>query len=452
MTLAAETSGSLESKASWTPAGFWAFFAVCLAVYAILAYLHLNYISTFFGYEGFQGRIDYQNVVFSILILFVSCFFASLSSDFIMNVLAITIYQAFIASLVLFSFGNRDAQFMIVTLVGFLVIFLIPNVLSFPGFTGRRLSMNSCMIIILVIAACYFSALIMLGGLKYINFSFSEVYQYRRDAGANLPAIFGYISPPIGKVLVPIATIISLYQRNWPLFILCIFMSIMVFALTAHKAPAMLSIVAALIFYINTRTSKMYVGLGIFTIAILVLAAFLFARAGTNTYSESFYTAALIAKRTMLLPAQVNAYYIEFFSENPQIFWAGSKFTFGLLEQTYDTRAPLVIGDYFFRSTSMSANTGWIGSGFAHAGMAGVLFYSVLIGLLIAFLAATARRLGNPFVVAVSFPSVSAILLSTDPSTALITHGLWALILFLLFIDAPDSAAAQDDAQTQPAA
>ena len=67
----------------------------------------------------------------------------------------------------------------------------------------------------------------------------------------------------------------------------------------------------------------------------------------------------------MFLPALIDSFYIEFFSDNPKIYWSTSKITFGLVRDEYFTSAPFIIGKEFFGSAATSANTGIIGSGVA---------------------------------------------------------------------------------------
>ena len=130
-----------------------------------------------------------------------------------------------------------------------------------------------------------------------------------------------------------------------------------------------------------------------------------------------------------MVPAQLDAFWVEFFSINPKLYWAESRFTLGLINSPYSVLSPKVIGSVMFGQDNLGANTGWTGSGFAQAGAFGVICYSMVIGLFFSYLQMAARRLGNPLVASMTFPIMFTILLSADLVTSLLTHGLVAMIL-----------------------
>jgi len=82
----------------------------------------------------------------------------------------------------------------------------------------------------------------------------------------------------------------------------------------------------------------------------------------------------------------------------------------------------------------MSANAGWIGSGYANAGMFGVYLYSVMIGLFFSFLNAYGRKLGGRLVITLFTIPVFTLLRSSDLTTMFLTHGLLISILILIII------------------
>jgi hypothetical protein len=62
---------------------------------------------------------------------------------------------------------------------------------------------------------------------------------------------------------------------------------------------------------------------------------------------------------------------------HPFLLWADSKISFGLVESTYNLRLPFLIGKQYFFSEKMSANSGWIGSGYAQFGFTGMIAYAL---------------------------------------------------------------------------
>ncbi|ACN99521.1 conserved hypothetical protein [Sulfurihydrogenibium azorense Az-Fu1] len=133
------------------------------------------------------------------------------------------------------------------------------------------------------------------------------------------------------------------------------------------------------------------------------------------------------------LPAQLNFVYYEFFSSNPKVFWTDSKWFLldKIIGYPYDLPVPNVIGEFFFNNALTSANTGWLGSGYAHAGFLGLIVYAIFIGLILKFLDRKAKKLGKEFVFISFSPFIISLMLSSDLKTVLLSHGL-ALYLFIL--------------------
>ena len=141
----------------------------------------------------------------------------------------------------------------------------------------------------------------------------------------------------------------------------------------------------------------------------------------------------LLGRRVLLVPSNLNSIFIEFFSNNPVYLWSESKLSFGLIDMPYDLRAPNLIGRVYYGDELTAANTGWIGSGFYNARFTGVIIYSLLVGMLMAYFGAIAKRVGEKFVFGTSFVVLITIFLSADFTTVILTHGLVALLFLLLF-------------------
>jgi hypothetical protein len=153
-------------------------------------------------------------------------------------------------------------------------------------------------------------------------------------------------------------------------------------------------------------------------------------------YSPWF--SSLAFRRALLVPSIIDYYYLDYFDWHNMVYWSGNKFvTFGLIPPRSPT-APFLIGTYYFNRPEISANVGWIGSGYANMGMLGVFFYSVLIGLVLSLLNSYAKLFGNKFTISVSFIPVSIMLTSSDFFTVVYSGGLLFVFLFLSLLS-PDA-------------
>jgi hypothetical protein len=142
--------------------------------------------------------------------------------------------------------------------------------------------------------------------------------------------------------------------------------------------------------------------------------------------------AGLFVNRALLVPSYLNSIYVDYFSHSEKYYWASSKLSLGLVDSSRELSAPNLIGQQYFGNEEMSANTGWIGSGYANAGFGGVIIYSILIGMLFSFLDAYARKLGGRIVIALFIVPVITMITSADMTDMILTHGLVVALLILL--------------------
>ena len=102
-------------------------------------------------------------------------------------------------------------------------------------------------------------------------------------------------------------------------------------------------------------------------------------------------------------------------------------------EYPYDKNFPFLIGEYL-KKPDTYANTGFIAVSFAHAGLWGIVFYTILASVIMNII--------NYFIVdKMKFIQFSIILLPiftfftvTDLTTTILTHGLLVSILLIIFI------------------
>jgi hypothetical protein len=102
-----------------------------------------------------------------------------------------------------------------------------------------------------------------------------------------------------------------------------------------------------------------------------------------------------------------------------------------MIKPPYDLTSPFLIGEAYFGSSEIGANTGYVGSGFAQAGMAGVAIYAIGVGMIVAILQSYGRYLGLPFVGAIMMTQVVTMISSTDFVTLFLTHGMLISLVLL---------------------
>ncbi len=95
---------------------------------------------------------------------------------------------------------------------------------------------------------------------------------------------------------------------------------------------------------------------------------------------------------------------------------------------------PIWSAVFFLARRIVHANTGFIGSGFAQAGMWGVFAYAVGAGLIVSILQTYSRYLGVPLVAAAMLIQFASMISATDFVTLFLTHGLFLALVILTLV------------------
>ena len=398
-----------------------------------LVLIYKNYVSPIYEYQGFQYSNNDQKYIIAFISLMLIIFLSNFTRGLIFKFLNLTSIFIFVPSFVLFCMSDWSYYFLIVNVTSFLVIYIFSFFSIFRSRFGRVPS-KKMLLSIFILVTTVIVLILYINGTKYVNFNISKVYDFRSDSAENLPGIFSYIIPITGKVILPFAISVSFLQKKWIYFLTFIFGSILLFALTAHKSTLFYPFLVIALVWLSSKQRNIELLL-IAIIGILMLASFdfwLLEQGSEYEYAGLF--GSIFVRRALFVPSLLNSYYVDWFSTQPKYYWANSSFTFGLIEAPETLRAPFLIGQEYFNKPQMSANTGWIGSGYANAGLVGVYVYSAVIGLLFSLFDAYARRLGAPLVTGLFAIPVIAMLTSSDLTTMFLTHGLLVALVLLVII------------------
>ena len=341
--------------------------------------------------------------------------------------------------LVLYSAGGANTVDTLIFLSGIAVVFVVSSVQA-PIERFGFLSMGLVQILFVIMSALAVALLIIYNGVDSFNLNIANVYKYRHVALSDSPYIIMYVFPVVAKVLIPFGAVFSFYKKNYVLSLVFLICSVMLFGLTSHKSIVFYVIFSFILYILWNYWRKGWVVSAVFGAALVLAAidAFIFRFAGWD-WLWGWY-ASLGVRRALLVPALLNYLHLDFFWQNPQALWANSKITLGLIDYPYDLPIPNLIGREYYGSSETSANTGYLGSGFAQAGPVGLIAYSIGVGLVIAILDALGRKIGHRVVVAAASAQVVTMVLSADFVTMFLTHGLFVSVLVLLAIR-PDAGA-----------
>lgn len=385
-----------------------------------------------YSYMGFLDAFDTTNLVISAFIFACVIPFlrpGELPSAFFLNMAASLVL---VPTLVIYTGAGLPHRYALITASALLLIAITSKTLRLRPFKHPLIRPSRLLQLLGFLSVATVVGIFLFGGARFLSFDFSAVYTLRREAAQNLPGIFGYLIPWVTKVAIPFAIVFAMRDRRWLATAVFISISVLIFGLTAHKSPLFYPVLVVFVFFIVRSRYVVQYFLAALVMIILVSAIdiwFFF----QNEDGLSGWFASLLTRRAILVPSLLNWYYLDFFSDAEKYFWAGSRLTFGLIDSPFHLRSVNLIGLEYFGKEEMSANTGWVGSGYANAGLWGIMLYSVLTGVLLAFLDCYARRLGTSMVVALFVLPIFTILTSTDFTTMLLTHGLvFSIILLIL--------------------
>lgn len=406
------------------------FASLYLAFFAVISYLYLTDITPFWAYYGYKEVVDLGRLAlsFAMLVLWAMVFKPkSIVSDMI---ILFSTFLYFIPSLVIYSLGGGSNYLLFVILMSLMVIFSVSRI-KLRRMTMHAVTKKTIFTIILVCVAISMAVQVAFGGLSTFNLNILNVYEFRSEAASNIPTIFGYIISPTGKILIPMGFVLSAYFKNLRMAIIFSVITVLYFGISQHKsilfAPFLVYFLyLAILKYGGIRSIMIFFTAVMGLLMLNHIAYSLFSADSGASLISSF-----VLRRTLFAPALLDGFYIDFFSQNAKYYWSTSSITFGSINAQYDLNAPFLIGEVYFGNSSTAANSGIVASGFANAGIGGVLIYSIIFGLILSIFDSHGRKVGYNFVFAISLVVSISIITTTDLVTSILTHGVLVLILIL---------------------
>lgn len=406
------------------------FVLACLAYYVLLSWIYINEIVLYWGYMGFKGEFSFAGFVMSLLLSIIISSKCPIKDDSRSILLVSFVFIYFIPSIIYFSYSVHSFPYIICFMISISIVYgfshLEVNIpyLGISNASTYLYSISGAILAALVAQAAF-------GGLSDFNLDIEKVYDFRRDAADRMPPIFAYVYSNVSSTLIPILIVASIQFKKYWIIPLAFVMTIFMFGMSHHKSVLFGPIFVLLLYYVfSIKGIRKYIYLIFLLIPIFSISEIFVVRNFPGDTDYAYWTS-LFIRRVLFVPPMLDGTYVQFFSENIKYYWSQSILFSWALENPYGMNAPFVIGFEYFSDLDTSANTGMIGSGFANASYAGVIFYAAISGLLISIFNSLGKNIGASAVAAMSFTMVFNILTSTDLVTAFLTHGL-LLILILL--------------------
>lgn len=402
-----------------------------IASYALLATVYVLYTSSTWSYMGLSLSINRWKIVVSLAVI--ATFSIAVPNrwsvrSFLLNVI-LTIYL--LPSLILYGFSDKPTSSALVIWLAITIVYAVSGIriprIDYPGI-GTRWVMS----LFLVLSGGLLVLFIFALGLGNFNLDFSKVYDLRRNSTELLSGMLNYLSFTFTNTIIPFGVAIALHHKKRTTAGLFAAMSIIMFGLTSHKVMAFMPLAVCGTFLLLSWRSGYLSVLRIFCAlaAILSVGVITFPYFGVSSSWGWFES--LFMWRSLIVPAMLDYLYIDFFSENAKYYWSISKVSLGLVDVPHNgVSAPHLIGSVYFGNQGMEADTGFIGSGFAQAGLFGVFLYAIGTGLIIAFFQTYGRYLSVPLVAAATLGLFLPLIQASDFVALFLTHGLLLTLVVL---------------------
>lgn len=401
---------------------------VLLFLYRIFCeHVYSTIIATEFAYEGFTQhgsalRMIESWLAYIIIIIAIPKTINKPSDLFVLitglvYIIPLTVYYALTES---------SAIHFYIVIVGFFLIsiFRHGNVIKI-----RRIHINKMMLDIIlwcfvgIVLIGMFSA----GAISHFNLDINAVYDYREEVSDLIDkGAWAYLNNWVYNTIIPCLLVISIWRKSILRVIILIISAVILYGISSHKAILFYPFAVIFTFYLSSRvhaTNRI-----IIAFTALMLIPYL-----SYHLLNDIILSDLLVRRLFFVPVYLTFKYYEYFSSASFFYWAQS---LGNLFNNYElSDAPAKIIGYYIGGTG-SANSSFFATGYMHAGLLGVIIYSIIVSFVFRLIDSFMKS-GIPFnaITSITIVPVMILITSSDLTTSLVTHGLIMVIFILYLLD-----------------
>jgi hypothetical protein len=386
---------------------------------------YLYFVHTLYNYSGFILEFSALKFVESWILLVGLLFFAPCKlnkpSDFF---IIIFLLGLIVPLLSLYALADQSRSTVYTVLMGYMIIDVLRKgrQIKLPLIkNGLYLSLGLALAGTILVTAWFFLS----GGVANFNLDLTKVYEFRRLTGEMIHVGYmGYINSWATKIFGPFLLAYGLLKRNYALAAFVICLHVFWYGVTAHKSVLFYPLIIVFLWFYFQRTKALSL-LPVGYVAVLISSLscfFLF---------DYVLLASLFIRRVFYVIGLLTFDYYNFFRMNEYVYWSNS-ITSSIIDYPYEVKPPLLIG--MFRGTTAHANNSFIATGYMHAGIVGVIFYSIIVGFLFKIAdSIVSKNVPVWFITALMAIPMRSLLLSADLPTALLTQGV-AMAMILAFL------------------
>lgn len=389
-----------------------------LIYYFVLADAWSNY--NFVTYNGFS----LYSSSFSWLVFFISLPFALKiwKNESLEGNLCFALFLTyFIPALVFWEFNPNPWNYIFIEMVYFIIFviafFLISDLKIRPIRKNNSKIFYKGMIffIAMVIVSCFF-----LTGSNFL-FTLKDVYEIRSlQSTSKLPTLLQYLFSSC-RISLTLFLGIALYRKSYLQASGILFLLFLAYSVDGLKSIAFITLLTCFGIFISFCNRHLLNGILGITIGGL-LEFFIFGS----------YTVIDYLRRVLVVPAQLNRYYYDYFSQpdHPYDFFRqgfGGKLGF---KTPYDMPITNMIGGEYYGKWEMSVNNGLISDAYYNLGWLGILLMPFLVVLLIKFFNICSVGLPKKILLGIII-AIPYLLITSSFFTLFFTHGVMMLLICL---------------------
>lgn len=392
--------------------------------------LYLNPIFEYDAPVNFTYAVDVVRYILSILIFLLFLVVIRSRSEDMTNVFMF-MAAVFLLAPLTSEYGlnaARSATPVFCTTMALLMVDLISR-LSLPAVIfSRAMSWGPMIAIGLSVASVVYLLIwgYVSGAMTYLNFDARRIYEFRDQASTLLDiGPLAYLNLWTYKVFTIFLVCILLHTRRYGLALVVLACQLYFFGLTSHRIILFLPLLAMGFWLYLGRSNELFPLPYLLTVGVLS-ALPLSLMYDVRSVSD------IVIRRPFFVPSGLMYQWFDYFDTHPHVYW-GDRLLASFLDGEYvGVNIPRLVGDFLVPGSNSAANAGMFASGYAHAGYLGVMFYSLVLGIVLCLLNAVVRS-GVPLwlVAALSIGPLRTAIADSDLFTTLLSHGLGVAVLVL---------------------
>jgi hypothetical protein len=325
--------------------------------------------------------------------------------------------------------SDKPIEPVLATIVAFFVAKLVSELDLFNSSKRPGMSQGRYLATITAIGGIVYLVAwsIVSGAVANFNLQPELVYEFRDKSALMLDVgMLAYINLWIYNTFTIYLVCVSLEKKRYYLLVPLLALQAYFGGVTNHKSVAFMPLLAIGFWYFLAGTKKLYP-------MPLALAVLILGSLGVYYIWDYSLVPGLVVRRTFYVPSGLTFVWFDFFDHQPFVFWSDS-----LLARFVDTKytggikIPFVVGDYILPNNDLAANNGMVSAGYSQAGYAGILLYSVILGIILNGINHMAKT-GVPLWMATAMTIVPLRIAISDSDlpTAILSHGIMISMIFL---------------------